>query len=75
MKGENANMIMIPVSSSNLNSVGYENSTLYVRFNDGSLYSYSGVPEYVYNELMNASSKGRYLAAYVKGHYPYSKIG
>lgn len=68
-------MNMIPVSSSNLNSVGYENSTLYVRFNDGSLYRYSNVPEHVYNELMNASSKGRYLAAYVKGQYPYSKIG
>ena len=34
-----------------------------------------GVPEYVYNELMDASSKGHYLATYVKGHYPYSKIG
>ena len=68
-------MNMISVSSSNLDSVGYENSTLYVRFKNGSLYSYSGVPEYVYKELMNASSKGHYLATYVKGHYPYSKIG
>ncbi len=68
-------MNMISVSSSNLDSVGYENSTLYVRFKNGSLYSYSGVPEYVYNELMDASSKGHYLATYVKGHYPYSKLG
>ena len=68
-------MNMISVSSSNLDSVGYENSTLYVRFKNASLYSYSGVPEYIYKELMNASSKGHYLATYVKGHYPYSKIG
>ena len=68
-------MNMISVSSSNLDTVGYEKGTLYVRFKNGSLYSYSGVPEYVYNELVNASSKGRYLATYVKGHYPYSKIG
>lgn len=68
-------MNMISVSSSNLDAVGYEKGTLYVRFKNGSLYSYSGVPEYIYNELMNASSKGSYLATYVKGHYPYSKIG
>lgn len=68
-------MDMISVSSSNLGAVGYEKGTLYVRFKNGSLYSYSSVPEYVYNELMNASSKGHYLATYVKGHYPYSKIG
>ena len=68
-------MNMISVSSSNLDAVGYEKGTLYVRFKNGSLYSYSGVPEYVYNELMNASSKGHYLATYVKGRYPYSKIG
>ena len=68
-------MNMISVSSSNLDSVGYEKGTLYVRFKNGSLYSYSGVPEYVYNELMDASSKGHDLATYVKGHYPYSKIG
>ena len=75
MKGGKTSMNMISVSSSNLDSVGYENHTLYVRFKNGSLYSYSGVPEYVYNELMDASSKGHYLATYVKGHYPYSKIG
>ena len=40
-------MNMISVSSSNLDAVGYEKGTLYVRFKNGSLYSYSGVPEYV----------------------------
>ena len=68
-------MKMIPVSSSNLSSVGYENGTLHVRFNSGSLYSYSEVPSYVYDELLNAPSKGRYLAAHIKGHYSYNRIG
>ena len=68
-------MQMIPVSSSNLSSVGYENCTLYVRFHDGSLYAYSGVPESVYRELLSAPSHGHYLAVHVKGVYPYRRIG
>lgn len=68
-------MQMIPVSSSNISSIGYENGTLYVAFNRGGLYAYSGVPEHVYRELMAASSHGSYLARYVKGAYPYRRIG
>lgn len=68
-------MRMIPVSSSNISSIGYENGTLYVSFNHGGLYAYSGVPESVYRNLMSASSHGSYLAANVKGVYPYRRIG
>lgn len=68
-------MQMIPVTSSNLSSVGYEGQTLYVRFHHGGLYAYDGVPERVYQELMAAPSHGKYLARYVKGVYPYRKIG
>ena len=68
-------MNMIPVSSSNLSSVGYENSTLYVRFHNGSLYSYSGVPESIYHGLMSAPSHGSYLASHIKNVYPYRRIG
>ncbi|MDO4267425.1 MAG: KTSC domain-containing protein [Eubacteriales bacterium] len=68
-------MNMIPVSSSNLRAVGYENGTLYVAFHHGGLYSYSGVPESVYNELLAASSKGSYFAAHIKNSYRYAKIG
>lgn len=68
-------MNMIPVSSSNLSSVGYENGTLYVRFHNGSLYSYSGVPESIYHGLMSAPSHGSYLASHVKNVYPYRRIG
>lgn len=67
-------MNMTPVSSSNIASIGYENGTLYVAFNRGGLYAYSGVPESVYYVLMSASSHGSYLAAHVKGIYPYRRI-
>lgn len=65
---------MIPVSSSNLASVGYEDTTLYVSFHSGSTYSYSGVPNSVYTALMNASSHGEYFAANIKNVYPYKRI-
>jgi len=66
---------MIPVSSSNISAIGYENRILRVSFNNGGLYDYSGVPLSEYNALMSASSKGEYLAAHIKGHYSYKRIG
>ena len=68
-------MNMIPVSSSNIASIGYENGTLYVSFNRGGLYAYSGVPESIYRGLMSAPSHGSYLASHVKGVYSYKRIG
>ena len=67
-------MNMIPVSSSNLSAVGYENGILYISFHSGGLYSYSGVPESVYQSLMSAGSKGKYFAAYIKKSYPYRRL-
>lgn len=70
-------MQMIPVSSSNLASVGYDavSKTLFVSFHKGGTYSYSNVPENVYQGLMNAPSKGRYFAANIKKSYVYRRIG
>ena len=67
-------MIMTPVSSSNISSVGYEGGTLYVRFHHGGLYAYYNVPENVYRSLMSASSHGEYLARFIKGTYVYKRI-
>jgi len=67
---------MIPVSSSNIASVGYDETsrTLYVQFLKGSTYSYSNVPSSVYRCLMNAPSKGKYFAANIKNSYSYRRI-
>ena len=67
-------MNMIPVSSSNLASVGYENGTLYIAFNSGGLDSYSNVPISVYNGLLAASSHGKYFHQFIKNVYPYKRI-
>ena len=62
------------VSSSNLRSVGYENGTLEVELHGGRVYQYYGVGYDRYADLMNASSKGSYLASHIKGHYRYRRI-
>ena len=67
-------MNMIPVSSSDISSVGYENGTLYIAFKSGGLFSYSNVPESVFHGLLNAPSKGRYFHAYINKCYAYTRI-
>lgn len=65
-----------PVTSSNLQSVGYDpdNQILEVEFNDGSVYQYSGVPESEHEGLMSADSKGKYLFANIKKRFSHSKL-
>lgn len=65
------------VTSSNLASIGYdaENKILEVEFNHGGVYQYFGVPENVYEELMNASSHGQYFDRNIKkAGYRFIKI-
>jgi hypothetical protein len=68
---------MIPVSSSNVESIGYDASTqtLQVKFLNGGLYLYRNVPPMIYEQLSVAPSIGSYLNRNIKGSYPYEKIG
>ena len=59
-------MNRIPVTSTNLMSVGYEHGTLEIEFRSGSVYQYYGVPENIYRGLMGASSKGTYHHQHIK---------
>jgi hypothetical protein len=59
-------MNRIPVISSNLESVGYENRILEIRFHSGGTYQYFDVPEHLYHGLMNAPSKGAYFDQHIK---------
>ena len=67
-------MEMIAVSSSNIESIGYEDETLQVQFLNGSIYQYFDVPEHIFSGLCDADSVGIYLAANVKGIYRYSRV-
>jgi len=69
-------MERISVSSSNICSVGYESETmtLEIEFNSGSVYQFQGVPQDVYESLMQAASKGHYFNLNIKNSYGSSKL-
>ncbi|MDD2537618.1 MAG: KTSC domain-containing protein [Candidatus Absconditabacteria bacterium] len=64
------------VSSSNINSIGYDEETqiLEIEFNHGGIYQYFGVSESEYNGIMNAGSIGTYFHDNIKDKYNYSKV-
>ncbi len=65
------------VASSNIASIGYDagTETLDVEFLSGAIYQYYIVPQNMYDQLMQAGSKGRFLNTYIKNAYPYSRVG
>ena len=65
------------VASSNIRSIGYDmqSQTLEVEFLSGWVYQYYGVPEFLHQQIMQASSKGQFLNQYIKNAYPYSRVG
>ncbi len=64
------------VQSSNLRSIGYDQSTevLEIEFHSGSIYQYFNVAESVYLALRNAASKGNYFHSHIREHYRYKRI-
>ena len=68
---------MIPVVSSNVESIGYKEETqiLRVKFLNGASYEYKNVPLMEFEQLNNASSVGSYLNRNIIHNYPYEKVG
>src|SRR5689334_4233500 len=69
-----------PIESSLIRSVGYDldNSVLEVEIigtvGDSRVYEYFDVPLSIYNELMEAASKGAYFNEMIRDMYPYREI-
>ena len=65
------------VASSNIRGIGYDipTQTLEVEFMSGWVYQYYGVPENLYQQIMQAASKGQFLNQYIKNAFPYSRVG
>ena len=74
--GHSANLVEVPLRSSNLHSARYERdeSLLRVRFKSGSVYQYEGVTEDVFDSLCDAASSGSYFARKIREHYPTEKL-
>ena len=66
----------VPVKSSNLKDVTYDNKKkeLKVIFLNDTHYTYKNVPSILYNNLLRAPSKGKFLNKYIKGKYSYIRV-
>lgn len=69
-------IIMINVQSSNVASIGYsiEEKKLRIKFNYGGIYDYVNVPAEVYQLMLVAPSKGKFINEKLKGIYQFKKI-
>ncbi len=67
---------MKSVKSRDIALVGYDTASeiLEVVFRAGGVYRFQKVPEYVYQELMSASSHGTYFQHYIKNTFSYEKV-
>lgn len=63
----------IPVSSSMLSAVAYEDGTLHARYKNGRVYSHPGVPESTFQGLLKSSSKGEFFNKHIKPNHPAGK--
>ena len=69
-------MEMVKVKSSNLDSIGYNESDrkLRVLFKGGRLYEYSNVPIDIFIALQKAESLGKFFQANVRTSFKFERI-
>jgi len=56
-----------------MKAVAWEDSKMYIMFNDGSVYCYENVSNSEYLSFINSSSLGRELATFQRFH-PYHRV-
>ena len=69
-------MKMIPVSSSMILSIGYDEELMSLRviFLDNSAYEYQGVSYEIYQSLLQAPSIGSYFSRIIRNQYAYVNV-
>ena len=69
-------IIMNAVESSNIESIGYSefHKVLCVIFKNRSKYFYYEIPEELYKKLMADQSKGKFIAANIKGKFDFHRV-
>lgn len=70
-------MVLQAVKSTIIAKVGYDSTRmlLHIVFRTGMLCEYSNVEESVYKSMVSSRSIGNFYHAYIKGKYPYIKVG
>lgn len=69
-------MVMHPVHSSKINSIGFDSSAMILRvafIRDG-VHEYYGVPERLVNEFMESPSKGTFFKRFIKDKFRYVRV-
>lgn len=64
----------VPVFSSNVSEVGYDEGDLIIVWHSGKVSAYSGVPEEVAYELSKTASVGQMLNSEIKPNYKHRYI-
>ena len=66
----------IPIASSNIQSIGYDeaNNVLEIEFTGGARYQYHNVPSDIYQNLLNAQSTGKYFVESIKNQFSYTNV-
>lgn len=64
----------VPVESSNIHSVYFDNG-LFVKFHGGAVYHYKDVPQELFLDMMEATSKGKFFNAHIKSSFAFEKAG
>jgi len=69
-------MRLKPVDSEMLVAVGYDEKShsMLAVFRTGETYSYKNVPSFVYERLMSADSKGKFMHKYVLNRFDYDRV-
>ena len=69
-------MRLKPVESEMLVAVGYDEKShsLQVVFRTGETYRYRNVPSFVYERLMSADSKGKFMHKYILNRFDYERV-
>jgi hypothetical protein len=66
----------VPVESTTLASAGHDanSATLELQFRSGAVYRYFAVPQRVFEDLLQAKSKGLYFNQNIRDKYPYNLV-
>lgn len=64
----------IDVESSHITSVAYVNDRLFVTFYNGAIYEYDDVTEDEANQMLDASSKGKFMWRNIRNTKPYRQV-
>jgi hypothetical protein len=67
-------MQRIAVESSNVASIGFEDTTMEVEFTNGGVYQYFNVDEAVFQGMLVSNSKGKFLNNHIKDKYLFRKV-